>query len=55
MDQRIVGKLEKDIEKAIADVIVRLRLKKLPLLPTQQTFHLMAKAAVAVYEAEVEK
>jgi len=27
---------------------------RLPLLPSQQTMHLMAKAAVAVYEAAVE-
>jgi len=26
----------------------------LPLLPSQQTMHLMAKAAVTVYEAAVE-
>jgi len=26
----------------------------LPLLPSQQTMHLMAKAAVAVYESAVE-
>jgi len=29
-------------------------LKKLPLLPSQHTMHLMAKAAVTVYEAAVE-
>ena len=30
------------------------QLKKLPLLPSQQTMHLMAKAAVTVYETAVE-
>ena len=29
-------------------------LKKLPLLPSRQTMHLMAKSAVTVYEAAVE-
>jgi hypothetical protein len=55
MDQHIVGKLEDDIEKAVAEVIVRLGLKRLPLLPSRRTIHLMAKAAVAVYEAAAEE
>ena len=54
MDQRTVRKLERDIEEAIAGVITDMGLKKLPLLPSQQTMHLMAKAAVTVYEAAVE-
>ncbi len=54
MDQKTVRNLEKEIEKAIVDVVVRPGLKKLPLLPAQDTIHLMAKAAVAVYEAVVE-
>jgi hypothetical protein len=29
-------------------------IKKLPLLPARHTMHLMAKAAVTVYEAAVE-
>jgi hypothetical protein len=29
-------------------------LKKLPLLPSRHTMHLMAKAAVTVYEAAVD-
>jgi hypothetical protein len=53
MDQEAVDKREREIEKAIAGVIIRLGLKKLPLLPSQKTMHLKAKAAVAVYEAEV--
>ena len=54
MEQKIVRRLEKEIEDAIADVIVGMGLKKLPLLPSRQTMHLMAKAAVTVYEAAVE-
>jgi hypothetical protein len=55
MDQITVRKLEKELYEAIADVICRMGLKKLPLLPSQSTMELMAKAAVAVYEAAVEK
>ena len=54
MDERIVRKLERDLEDAIAGVVARKGLRRLPLLPSQQTMHLMAKAAVAVYEAAVE-
>ena len=54
MNPKTVEKLEEQIEEAIAEVITKLGLKKLPLLPSQQTMHLMAKAAVAVYEAAVE-
>ena len=54
MDARTVEKLEEKIEEAIASVIVKMGLRKLPLLPSQQTMHLMAKAAVTVYEAAVE-
>jgi hypothetical protein len=42
------------IEEAIAEVFVKMGRNKLPLLPARQTMHLMAKAAVAVYEAAVE-
>jgi hypothetical protein len=51
MDPRTVEKLESKIEEAIAEVIVKMGLKTLPLLPSRHTMHLMAKAAVAVYEA----
>jgi len=51
LDEKTVGKLERDLEEAIAQVIVRMGLKKPPLLPDRHTMHLMAKAAVAVYEA----
>jgi hypothetical protein len=53
MDQKTVGKLEQKIEESIAEIIVKMGLKKLPLLPARHTMHLMAKAAVTVYEAAV--
>jgi len=55
MEGKTVEKLEKQIEQALADVIVTMGLKKLPLLPSRHTLHLMAKAAVAVYEAAAEQ
>jgi len=54
MEQKVVRKLENEIEDAIADVIVGMGLKRLRLLPSKQTMHLMAKAAVTVYETAVE-
>ncbi len=54
MDEQTVRKLEHELEDAIAGVVARLGLRRLPLLPSQQTMHLMAKAAVAVYEAAVD-
>ena len=55
MDQKTVEKLEEKIEEAfIAEVIVKMGLNKLPLLPARHTMHRMAKAAVAVYEATVD-
>lgn len=54
MEQKTVRKLEEKLQGAIAEVIADMGLKKLPLLPSQQTMHLMAKAAVTVYEAAVE-
>lgn len=54
MEQKTVRKLEKELEEAIAQVIVCMGLKKLPLLPGRQITHKMAKAAVAVYELAVE-
>jgi hypothetical protein len=53
MEQKIVRKLEEEIEDAVAEVFVGMGLKKLPLLPSRQTMHLMAKAAVTVYETAV--
>jgi hypothetical protein len=55
MEQKTVDRLEREIETAIAGVVSRLGLKKLPLLPSQNTVRMMAKAAVAVYEAAVEE
>lgn len=54
MDHKTVEKLEEKIEEAIAEIVVKMGLKQLPLLPDQHTMHLMAKAAVTVYEAAVE-
>lgn len=54
MEPKIVEKLEQKIKDAIAEVIVQTSIKKLPLLPSDHTVHLMAKAAVTVYEAAVE-
>ncbi len=51
MDPKTVEKLQEKIEQAIAEVIVKMGLKKLPLLPARHTFQMMAKAAVAAYEA----
>ena len=53
MDPKIVEKLERELEEAIGDVFARLGLRKLEKLPSQRSLHLMAKAAVTVYEATV--
>jgi hypothetical protein len=55
MNPNTVRKLEKALEKPILDVVCRLGLKKLPLLPSHGTVQMMAKAAVAVYEAAAEE
>ncbi|WP_153557435.1 hypothetical protein [Roseimaritima sediminicola] len=54
MDPKTVKRLEKKIEEAIVEVIFKMGLKSLPLLPDKQTMHLMSKAAVTVYETAVE-
>ena len=54
MDAQIVEKLEEKTEEAIAEVVAKMGLKKLPLVPSRHTIQMMAKAAVAVYEAAVE-
>ena len=46
MDPKTVEKLEEKIEEAVAEVIVKMGLKKLPLLHSRRTFQMMAKAAV---------
>ncbi len=54
MDPRTDEKLEGRIEDAIARIFVDLGLRRLPLMPSRHIMHLMAKAAVTVYEAAVE-
>ena len=54
VDQQAVEKFESKIEDAIVEVILKAGLKKLPLLPSRRTIHLMAKAAVTVYESAIE-
>lgn len=54
MEQKVVRKVEQNIEDAVAKVISDMGFKRLQLLPTRQTMHLMAKAAVTVYETAVE-
>jgi hypothetical protein len=54
MDPETVEKLEQKIEEAVAGVVGKMGLKKLPLLPSRHTIQMLAKAAVAVYEAAVE-
>jgi hypothetical protein len=54
MDEKTVRRLEHELEAAITEVIARLGVRWLPLLPSQQTMHLMANAAAAVYESAVE-
>ncbi|MFZ5830938.1 MAG: hypothetical protein ACOY3P_12665 [Planctomycetota bacterium] len=55
MDQKTVDRPEQELEEAIAEVLERgSGSRSLPLRPSQRTMHLMAKAAVAVYEAAVD-
>lgn len=54
MEPNTVRKLEAKIEEAIAEVIIKMGLRNLPLLPARHTMHMMSKAAVSVYEAVVE-
>jgi hypothetical protein len=55
MEQKAVSALEQNLETAILKVIMRsLKGRRLPLLPSHRTIHLMAKAAVVVYETAVE-
>ena len=41
-DPQTVRRLEDEIEEAVAEVIMRLDLNRLPHLPSQRTMHLMA-------------
>ena len=54
MKPDLVGKLEEVLEQAIADALDSKKLKKLPVNPRREITHLMAKAAVAVYEGVIE-
>lgn len=54
MEQKTVRRLERELGEAIMETVARLGLSRFPLLPSQQTMHRMAKAAVAVYESAVE-
>ena len=45
MDERTIRKLEHELEEAIAGVVACLGVRRLPLLPSQQTMHLMAKVS----------
>ena len=55
MDQKAVSALEEDLESAILSVIMRgVKARRVPVLPSHRTIHLMAKAAVVVYETAVE-
>ena len=51
MDEMTVRSLEKRIEATVLEAISDIGLNRLPLLPSHQTMHLMAKASVAVHEA----
>lgn len=55
MDPKKAAKLERHLQKSIIEIICRLGLKNLPLLPAHETITEMAKAAVAVYEKAVSK
>jgi hypothetical protein len=55
MDQKVVRALEEDLEGAIRDVIAKkVKAGRAPVLPGDRVIHLMAKAAVTVYETAVE-
>ena len=54
MKPEFIEQLEELLEQAIADALDSKKLKKLPVKPRKEITHLMAKAAVAVYEGVVE-
>ena len=54
MKPDVIEQLEELLEQAIADALDSKKLKKLPVKPRREITHLMAKAAVAVYEGAVE-
>ena len=50
IDPKTIDALEKKLKRADVEVIMKMGLKRLPLMPSSETMHLRAKAAVAVYE-----
>ena len=54
MNPILIEQLEELLEQAIADALESKKLKKLAVKPRREITHLMAKAAVAVYEGVVE-
>jgi hypothetical protein len=50
LEQKTVRQLEKKLVYAIVEVIMEMGLKRLPLLPSDHTMQMMAKAAAAVNE-----
>jgi hypothetical protein len=55
MDQKKARKLEQELVKAIVEIVCRLGLRRLPLLPSHKTMQETAMAAVALYQAEVDR
>jgi hypothetical protein len=53
MEPKTVRKLEKKLYEAIVDVICDMGLKKLPLLPSQHTMEMMAKASCATLAGSI--
>jgi hypothetical protein len=51
MNEQLGRDMEHEIERAISAVVRRIGLKRLPLLPTPRTTHLMPNSAVTVSEA----
>ena len=54
MKPNVVEQLEDLLEQAITDALESKKIQKLPVKPGREITHLMAKAAVAVYEGVVE-
>ena len=54
MKPDLIQQLEDLLEQAIASALESKKIKKLPVKPRREITHLMAKAAVAVYEGVVE-
>ena len=50
MEPNTVEMLERKLKEAIAEVIIKLGLKRLPLLPSDHTINMMPKASALVVE-----